>query len=296
MKYTRSENVFNVFNIIVLCFVSATMLYPFLNVLAKSFSGNMAIVRGEVGLFPVAFTFYGYEEIFKRTIIFQSLLNTVFITVAGTFLGLFLTATCAFSLSRTNLLGRKVLFFYFLFTMLFNGGLIPTFLIIKSLKLVNSLWALVLPQAFATYYMILMKNYFESVSKDLQDAATIDGCSDLMLFVKIMLPLSSPMLATLALFFAVIKWNLFTPALFYITDQNLFPIQVILRDLVFQSQFIETGTGAQSTAQLADLAEKSGSETLSMAVVIFSSVPILCVYPFLQKYFAKGIMLGSVKG
>lgn len=272
------------------------MLYPFINTLAQSFSSNMAIVKGEVFVFPVRPTLFGYREIFKQTIIFRSLANTGIITIIGTFLGLFLTSTCAYALSRRELIGHKYIFFFYLFTMLFNGGLIPTYLIVRQFGLLNTLWAMILPQAFMTYYMILMKNFFEAISDDIRDAAIIDGCNDIVMFIRIMLPLSKPMLATLGLYIAVIKWNIFTPALYYVTDQKLYPIQIILRELVFQSQFMETGAMAQDMAQMAEMAENAGGETVGMAVVIFASVPIIMVYPFLQRHFVKGIMLGSVKG
>jgi putative aldouronate transport system permease protein len=293
---SRGEQSFNVVNVAILSVVSITMLYPFVNVLAQSFSSNMAIVRGEVFVWPVRPTLYGYQEIFRQTIIFRSLGNTIFVTIVGTFLGLFLTSTCAYALSRRELLGHKYIFFFYLFTMLFNGGLIPTYLIVRGLGLLNTIWAMILPQAFMAYYMILMKNFFEAISQDVQDAAIIDGCNDFVMYLRIMLPLSKPMLATLGLYIAVIKWNAFTPALFFISDQKLYPIQIILRQLVFQSQFIETAAGAQSMAQVAELAETAGGETVSAAVVIFASIPIIMVYPFLQRHFVKGIMLGSVKG
>ena len=293
---SRSERAFNVLNVGFLCLVSVTMLYPFLNVLAQSFSGNMAIVRGEVFLWPARFTLYGYEEIIRQNLVLRALLNSVIITVVGTVLSMLLSSSCGFALSRTDLLGRKPLFLIYLLTMLFNGGLIPTFLVVRGLGLLNSLSALILPQAFIAFYMILMKNYFESISREVQEAAVIDGCNDLQIFYRVALPLSTPMLATIGLYYAVAKWNMFAPAVFYLTDPRLYPIQLVLREVVFAAQFLEVSHSEMSASEIADLAETAGAETLSMAVVIVATLPILALYPFLQRYFIAGIMLGSVKG
>jgi putative aldouronate transport system permease protein len=216
------------------------------------------------------------------------MLVSIYITVVGTFINLLFTSLMAYPLAKTQLRGRQIILLGVLFTMLFGGGMIPTYFVVKALHLTNSLWALMIPSAISAFNLIVLKNFFQNIPDGLEDSARIDGCNDVGVLFRIVLPLSLPAMATFGLFYAVGHWNQFFNAILYINDNRMWPIQVLLREIVILAQ----SSIGDTTIDSADIQPL----TIRMAVIVFATIPILMVYPFLQKHFAKGVMLGSVKG
>jgi len=276
-------------NYILITLLAIICLYPFLNVLAYSVSGYNAVLSGRVTIYPIDFNLDAYKEILGKNQIWLSMRATVIVTVAGTALSLVLTIFAAYTLSRSYLVGRKVFTGLILFTMYFGGGMIPTFLVVKNLGLYNTLGALFIPQSINVFNFIVMRTFFRDLPLELEEAARIDGASDMQVLMKVILPLSVPVIATIGLFYAVGYWNSYFDALLYITDPDKYTLQLRLRSLLFAD-------GLNSTANTEGIGTQVMSQSLKMAIVIVSTVPILIVYPWLQKYFVKGVMVGSVKG
>lgn len=277
-------------NYILIALLTFVCLYPFLNVLAYSFSGYNAVLAKEVTFYPIGFTLDAYKQILGRTTIWTAMKTTVIVTLLGTALSLLLTTFAAYALSISDLPGRKVLTGMILFTMYFGGGMIPTFLVVKNVGLYDSLGALFIPQAVSVFNFIVMRTFFRELPESLQDAARIDGASYMQVLVKIILPLSLPIIATIELFYAVGYWNSYFEALIYIQDVDKYTLQLRLRSLLFGNEL----TSANSADNV--VGAMVLPQSLKMAIVTVSTVPILIVYPWLQKYFVKGVMLGSVKG
>ena len=276
-------------NYILITLLTFVCLYPFLNVVAYSFSGYNAVLSKEVTFYPIDFTLEAYKQILGRTTIWTAMRTTVMVTLLGTALSLVLTTFAAYALSIRDLPGRKVLTGLILFTMYFGGGMIPTFLVVKGVCLYDTLGALFIPQSVSVFNFIVMRTFFRELPESLQDAARIDGASYMQVLVKIILPLSLPILATIGLFYAVGYWNSYFEALIYIQDVDKYTLQLRLRSLLFGSELTSnTSDNVAGTMVL--------TQSLKMAIVAVSTVPILIVYPWLQKYFVKGVMLGSVKG
>jgi putative aldouronate transport system permease protein len=251
-----------------------------LGVLAKY--GGFLIIPREI-------TFEAYRYILTQDLIPRAYLNTIIITLGGTLINMVLTVLMAYPLSRSRMPGRKLLLVFVLIPMLFSGGLIPLFILVKNLHLVNTFWAVILPGAVSTYYLLLMKSFFEELPQDLFECAYLDGASEFTILIEIVLPLSTPVLATLTLFYGVAHWNSFFYPLMFLTDKAMQPLQVILRDLL-------TGAMRQEVESSLEYTQLLPGETLKMAAVMLSIIPMLIVYPFLQKYFTKGLLLGSIKG
>ena len=251
---------------------------------------------GEVFLLPKDITLEGYKMILEYKPIWTGYRNTVFYTVIGTLINVFLTVTCAYSLSKKDLVGRSFFMKLFTFTMFFNGGLIPTYLVIKQLNIINTVWAMWLPVAVSVWNVIICKTYFESsIPYELQEAASSDGCSDIGILLRIVLPLSKPILAVLALFYAVSHWNTYFNALIYLNNENLYPLQLFLRRILIMDQMTDMmGADPELVEQLIRRMELKDS--MKFGIIVVSSLPIICVYPFIQKYFVKGVMVGAVKG
>ncbi|MBD2860952.1 carbohydrate ABC transporter permease [Paenibacillus oceani] len=285
------SRLFDVVNVAVLTLFALSTLAPFLYVLAGSFATSEELLVKKLIVIPDTLSIAAYRYIFSTPIIFNSLLVTMFITVVGTAINLAFTATMAYPLSRTALRGRSWLMLMIIFTLLFGGGMIPTFLVIKALGLLDTYWSLWLPGAISAFSVILLKNFFQQLPEGIEESAKIDGCNDLQILCKIVVPLSMPAIATFALFYAVGHWNSFFTAILYINDVNKWPIQVWLRQIVILS----TGGFADSNAA-AETAALVPPQSVKFAVIVVAIVPVLIVYPFLQKHFAKGVMLGSVKG
>ena len=279
----------NVVIYILLTLIAVIMVIPFIYVIAASFATEAEIQTRPIFFIPDSPTLDAYARIFDMndmgTRVFHSLLISVCVTAIGTFINLFFTTTMAYGLSRTNLIGKKPLLNMVLFTMVFGGGMIPLFLVVKGLGMYDTYAALISPGAISAYNMIIVRNFFMELPRELEEAASIDGCSDIGIFIKIALPLSLPCLATFGLFYAVGHWNNYFGALLYLEDSTKFPFQLVLRNIVMQTAETQTDPNALIP-----------EDTLKMAVIVIGTVPILIVYPFLQKHFAAGVMVGAVKG
>ncbi|MBQ6950129.1 MAG: carbohydrate ABC transporter permease [Clostridia bacterium] len=278
--------------VIIVLFASALCLLPFINVIAVSFSSKSAILRGDVGFWPVEFTSMAYEAIFNDKSMMHSLWYTVLITVLYTALAMVLTILMAYPLTKKRLKGRKLFNLLALFTMYFSGGTIPIYLNIKELGMLNTMWSLIIPGALSTYNMIIMKSFFASLPDSLEEAATIDGANDFQILTQIYLPLSLASIATLTLFYAVGKWNSFQDALYYITDRNLQPLQLKLYNLIKGAQSVDVTMMEGGASTVAT----NISESIESATIIFATLPILVVYPFVQRYFVSGVTIGAIKG
>jgi putative aldouronate transport system permease protein len=288
----RHDNkVFEVVNYTVLLAIGIAMLFPFINALAVSFSSYGSYLKNPFMIFPSEWSLEGFRYVFKNGLLMSSYGNTIFITITATLLSLFLTIVMAYPLSKKGLRGKKAFMYILVFTMMFNGGLIPNFFLIKGLGWLDTFWALIIPGALGAYNVILMKSFFENLPDSLEEAAMIDGASELVILTRIVLPLSTPILATIALFVAVGQWNSFFNALIYISTPSKWTLQLVLREILMSanSQLLSTGGNSAEMSTVPP-------ETLRYATLVASVVPILCVYPFLQKYFVTGITLGAVKG
>lgn len=285
--HSLGNRLFNVANYTLLSIISLACLLPFLNVIASSFATTDEVMEKSFILFPTTFSLDAYTFIFSTPTIFKSLAVSIGITGVGTLVSMILTATMAYGLSRKYLYGRRTLNFMVVFTMLFSGGMIPTYLVVKNLGLINSYWALILPVAISAFNLIIMRNFFQAIPESLEESAKIDGYNDIMIFLKIILPLSMPSIATISLFYAVAYWNEYMNAILYLNDSAKWPIQILLRQIVI----VSSGMQADSTA--VDIVPPA--QTVKMAVIAVATVPMLIVYPFLQKYFVKGAFVGSVK-
>ncbi|WP_413379187.1 carbohydrate ABC transporter permease [Alkalihalobacillus sp. 1P02AB] len=290
IKDSTPRKIFLFSNITILIFISLLMLLPILHVVAQSFSSSGAIDRGEVSLFPVQFTLDNYLFVFQDMSIWRSFGVTVFITVFGTLFNLIATASLAYPLSRKEFIGRRYLLFMVLFTMIFSAPLIPTYLLIQQLGLLNSLWALILPTSISAFNFFVMRSFFLQIPQELIDASRMDGCSELRILLQIILPLSKPALATLGIFYAVFHWNTYFHALMFISDRKLYPLQVKLREMIADDSLVADPTSDIFTTMLS-----SSPEGIKMAAIVVATIPILMIYPFLQRYFIKGFMLGSIK-
>lgn len=266
-------------------------LYPFLNVLAYSLSGYNAVLSGKVTFYPIDFDLAAYKEILGKSQIWIAMQVTIIVTLLGTLIGLVLTIFAAYGLSRQTLPGRKALAGIILFTMYFSGGIIPTFLVVKGLGMYDSLAALYIPQAINVFNFIVMRTFFRQLPESLEEAAKIDGATDMGILIKIILPLSVPIIATIGLFYAVQYWNGYFDALLYIQSPDKYTLQLRLRSLLFADELNNAGGGNAE-----GVGTQVMTQSLKMACVAVSTIPILVVYPWLQKYFVKGVMLGSVKG
>lgn len=284
----RKFTVGKFFLYLILTLLVFVCVYPFLNVLAYSFSGYNAVLSGKVTFYPIDFTISAYQQIIGKQQMWKAMSTTVFVTFMGTGVGLLLTTFAAYALSRDTLPGQKILLGLILFTMYFSGGIIPTFLVVKQLGMYDSLTSLYIPQAMSVFNFIVMRTFFRQLPESLEEAARIDGASDIQVFFKIVIPLSVPIIATIALFYAVQYWNNYFDALLYIQDQDKYTLQLRLRSLLFADE-LNSGGASESEIQVM-------SQSLKMACVAVSTIPILVVYPWLQKYFVKGVMLGAVKG
>ena len=281
------------FNYLVLTLLAIVILYPLIYVLSASFSSAQAVNSGRVWLWPVEPTLAGYEAIFKNRMVLVGFYNSLFYTVVGTLINVVMTVLAAYPLSRPELPGRRIIAFIFFFTLLFSGGLIPTYLVVRDLGMLSTRWALILPTALSIWNMLIARTFFENnIPKELREAAQLDGCDDFNFLWRVVLPLSGPILAVLALFYGVGHWNSYFNALIYLYDKNLWPLQLVLRDILVQNQ-VDPGMaadirGVAAKAQLREL--------LKYSLIVVATVPLLVIYPFVQRHFVKGVMLGSVKG
>lgn len=290
IKKTAADIIADIIIYIIVGLLSLICIIPFIHVLAVSISGDAEVYANNVWLIPKDINLNAYKVVVKDPSMMRSLVYTVIITVLFTALGMFLTICAAYALSRDRLKGRKVLNVIFIITMYFSAGVIPEYLLIDNLNLLDTTAALVLPLAFSAYNMIILRTAMQALPKSLEEAAQLDGCNDFRILVQIMLPLCVPTLATLTLFYAVGRWNAFQDALYYIQSDALKPLQLKLYNLVNASG----STGALS--QEAGGGEQQAAEVVKSATIMFATIPIIIVYPFVQRYFVSGVMIGAVKG
>lgn len=283
--------IFDIFNTLFLAGFAVLTLLPFLHIVACSFATTEEILKSKFLLFTFSPTLDTFRYIFSTSTLGRSLLITIFITVSGTFINMFTTVTMAYGLAH-EFPGRNIIMSAIVFTMLFSAGLIPNYLLIKSLGMLDTYWSLLIPGAINTFNLIIIKNAFQQLPAGLEESARIDGANDLVILVKIVLPISMPIIATFTLFYAVGHWNEFMSPLLCINDASKWPVQVLLRQIVLLSQ---GGIGDSSQLQLNEIVYVP-PQTVKMASILVSTVPILLVYPFFQKHFAKGVMVGSIKG
>lgn len=283
------EKVGDAINYVILALIAAAMIFPFFYITVISFSTLADFLRNDIILWPSTFVTDAYEYILNSRSFIRSLQVTIFITVAGTLVNLAFTATMAYALTR-RVFGQRAILMIVIFSMLFGPGLIPTYMVVKYLGLIDSLWALIIPVAISPFNLIVMRQFFLSIPDDITEAALLDGANELQIFWKMILPLSKPAMAAFGLFYAVGHWNSYFSAILYLNDPAKWPIQVVLRQIVVLNQ----PTNALGTPEQL-MENRPPPETIQMAAIIVATVPILVVYPFLQKHFAKGVMLGSVK-
>lgn len=282
---------FDVSNYIFLSVVGIVAVLPFIYVVAGSFASDAELTQRAVFLIPKTFTLSAYQFIFSTDTILKSIWVSLYVTIVGTLVNLFFTVTMAYALSKKNLMGRNTFLNLIVFSMLFGGGLIPTYIVVRELQMLDTYWALIIPGAISAFNLIIVKNFFQELPQELEEAAKIDGCTEIGLLWRIVLPLSMPVLATFTLFYAVGHWNNFFSALLYLNDPAKWPLQVMLRQIVLLSQ-MAAGDMSQVDPQFV----KQQEQSIKMAVIVVGTIPILLVYPFLQKHFAKGVLIGSVKG
>ncbi len=282
---------YNITNVIML-FAIIVVLIPIIYVIANSLSSGDMVASGRVFLWPVDFSLEGYKAILEDPDILTGYGNTIFYTVFGTTLNMVLTVLAAWPLSRSDMPGNRAIMMLFAFTMVFNGGLIPNFLLIRDLGIMNTRLALLLPAAINVYNMVICRTFFKtSIPVELMEAAMLDGCSEFKFFTNIALPLSKAMLAVIALYYAVFHWNAFFNAFLYLTDKKLYPLQLILRDILFANKAeVDEAISAEALKYL------NRGEVIKYALIMVACVPVWCVYPFVQKHFVKGVMIGSIKG
>lgn len=287
MNRHRENRLFPFMNYTFFVLLGILMLYPFWYVLMFSLNDPLHASANKLNLYPEYFSWVTYKYVLTRSFIYTGFKNTLLVTIGGTLISMILTIGCAYPLAKESLRGRKPIFFLMFFTMLFNGGLIPTYIIVKQLHMVNTLWALMLPSAVSVYNMLIMIRFFKGIPVELIESAKMDGANDWYILFRVVLPLSNAVNASIGLIYAVTRWNEFLPGVIYINDSSKKVLQVILNGMLRE----DTLAGQSGLAEFT-----SSPESIKMAAVVISMLPILIIYPFLQKYFVKGMLIGAVKG
>ena len=290
---TVGSRIFDILNYTIVTLIAITTIIPFIYIIGASFATEYEIANRPMFFIPQDVSIAAYQFIFSSNKILRGFGNSLFITAAGTAINLFFTVTMAYALSKNRLRGRNFFLNMVIFSMFFSGGMIPGYIIVANvLNLKNTYWSVLLPGAISAYNMMIVKNFFQGIPQELEESASIDGCTDLGVLWKIVLPLSLPVLATFGLFYAVGHWNAYFGAMIYMTGaKEKWPLQVLLRELIIMSN-----GSAGDMANMADDFVQPPEQSVKMAVIVVSTVPIMCVYPFLQKYFVKGVMVGALKG
>ncbi|MFF2887918.1 carbohydrate ABC transporter permease [Paenibacillus sp. NPDC057967] len=293
MLYRKSKGyrVFMIFNFCILSLVMLAIAFPFIHLISISFSESAAILGGKVVVWPIGFNIDAYLRIFDHPTILQGFKNSIFQTLLGTSIGLFMTVICAYPLSKTFLKGRKAFVLIVMFTMFFSGGLIPTYLVVKSVGLIDTIWAVVIPFCITPYYLLLMMTFFQGIPDSLEEAAMVDGLNPMQILFKIVIPLSKPVIAAITMFLIVYYWNNWFNSMIYLNSSDMHPVMMIVRNIVAGADLASMGSGIGQN----DLTTLS-SASLKAAVIMVTTIPVVCVFPFAQKHFAKGVMLGAVKG
>lgn len=300
MKKINSDKVFGFVNIALLILIGLIMLYPLYFTIIASVSEPVDVATGKVTFWPVGFTLDAYKEVFKQSAIWTGYRNTIIYTVVGTLLNLVLTIPAAYALSKRKMLFRGAISTYFVITMFFSGGLLPSYLLMKDLDLINKPYTLILVGGLSVYNVVVTRTFFDtSIPDSLYEAAEIDGCSQFGQFFRIALPLAKPIIAVMTLYYAVSRWNEYFSAAIYLSESDYFPLQLVLRDILLGSQMsiANLNTGHMSAEQLLYLTKMAYmAEAMKYAIIFIASLPLLLIYPLVQKHFVKGVMIGSVKG
>lgn len=296
VRETWGDKIFDVMNKVFIWILLIIILYPLVYICSASISDPVLVNTGEMWLWPKGITFEGFERVFQNKEIWSGYRNTVIYTVLGTLINLAITLPCAYALSRKGLRGKNIVMAMLVFTMFFQGGIIPTFLLIRNLGMIDSVWAMLLPNAAAVWNIIVTRTYFQSaIPREMEEAAEIDGCSTVKTFAKIVLPLSAPIIAVMALFYGVGHWNQYFNAMIFLSSRELFPLQLILREILvlneMSNSMMMNGDSMEAMIEQARIAD-----IIKYAVMIVSALPLIIAYPFLQRYFVKGVLIGSIKG
>lgn len=294
IKRQHGDRVFEIVNYAIVTLILLIVLYPLIYVLSCSISSPDLVATGKIILLPKGITLDGYKRVFQESDILVGYKNTLFYTVVGTVINLIVTIPAGYALAKRELPGRNLFIYFFLFTMYFNGGMIPTFLLIKNLELYNTRMVLLILGAFSAYYCIICRTFFASIPKELEEAAEIDGASPFRTFMQIILPVSQALIGVMVLYFVVAHWNSYFNALIYVSDDKIKPLQLFLRKILILQQESSSMLDGGSDEAIAEQAKLR--ELIKYSVIVVSSLPVLILYPFLQKYFAQGIMIGSLKG
>lgn len=287
----RQDRWFYVFCYALVTILTLVVLYPVVYIISASFSNSDMVAQGKVWLWPVDATLDAYRIIMKRPEIWNGYKNTIIYTVTGTLINVAITLMCAYPMARKNLRGRSAIMFFFTFTMMFSGGMIPNYMLVKNLGFMNTRWAVILPGAMSVYNMIVCRTFIQSnIPDEMLEAAQIDGCSNTQFFFQMILPLSKAIIAVLTLWYGVSHWNAYFNAFLYLRNRDLYPLQIFLKDILIQSEQLggENLTGVDNVSTI--------YVTLKYCIIVISTAPLFCVYPFVQKHFQKGVMVGSVKG
>jgi len=291
IKESAGDRIFLGFIYVILTLLVIIVLYPLIYIISSSISSPAAVTSGRVWLWPVDLSFKGFEELFRRGEVITGYLNSIFYTTAGTLISVTLTIMIAYPLSRRSFFGRNALMMFITFTMIFSGGLIPTYMVVKGLNLIDTRWALLIPNAIWVWQVIIARSFFQtSIPEELLEASEIDGCSDLRFIWSVVLPLSKPIIAVLVLMYAVGQWNAYFDALIYLKSADLFPLQLILRSIIIQNN-----SGSNMDA-IAMVEKQQLAELLKYSLIVVATLPVLIIYPFVQRYFVQGMLVGSVKG
>lgn len=297
VKRCREDVIFDTVIFIILTLILFVVAYPLYWVIISSFSDPTAVSAGKVLLRPMGFTLKGYAEVFKNSQVMRGFFNSIVITFVGVCVNLAVTLPTAYALSRDNFSGKKPITVFYMITMFFGGGMIPTYLVVKNMQLLNTIWALVLPGCLSVYNMIVARTFFKSnISEELYEAGEIDGCTQSRFFFQIALPLSKAIIAIMVLYYGVGHWNSYFSALLYISDQDKYPLQLVLRNILITNQTALSQTATTAAARAALQEQQQLIDVMKYSLIIISSVPVLILYPLVQKHFVKGVMIGSVKG
>ena len=291
-----SDTIFDVCIIIIGIIIFFIVAYPLYFIIIASFSDSTLVAQGKVLLFPKAMSTYGYEQIFKDARIWTGYSNTIIYTVVGTTINLIVTIPAAYALARREFVARRFIMSAFVFTMFFNGGMVPTYMVIRDLQLIDKIWAVVLPGAVSVYNLIITRTFFEnSLPNELYEASVIDGCTHFQYFFAVAVPLSKAVISVITLYYMVGHWNSFFGPLLYLNNNARHPLQIVLRDILLSNQVFAEGVGLGGADGSGSYAQRYADQ-IKFGVIIVSTIPILCVYPFIQKYFERGVMIGALKG
>lgn len=290
---SNGDKIFNIVNYTILSIFFLVVLYPLVYIVSASFSSTEAVISGKVWLWPVEPGLQGYKAVFEYKAIWSGFRNSLFYAVVGTALNVALTVIAAYPLARKDFVGRNIIMFLFVFTIMFSGGLIPTYLLVRNLGFLDTVWAMIFPTALSVFNVIITRTYFQTnIPQEMLEAAQVDGCNDFTFLRKIVIPLSGPIVAVITLFYAVNHWNSYFNALLYLKDRELFPLQLVLRSILIQNQI-----DPSMVINEEDLIARQGlADLLKYSLIVVATVPVLIIYPFVQKHFVKGVMIGSIKG